>query len=127
MFIILPNFLFPSGRKQGGSSSCRDRFVPELLANNQIAGCTHVWCIPSKEGHPRSTNATDSLKRETLFCQVCFAPDLGVAAGLKHLSRALCVIRIEIVPVALVSRSLSWGEERVGDTVLGSELMKNEK
>lgn len=53
--------LFPSGRKQRWSSKCRDRFVPELLANNQIAGHAHVWCIPRKGGHPRSTNSTKAV------------------------------------------------------------------
>lgn len=52
------------------------------------------------------------LKREPLLCQGCFVPDLGVAANFEHLSRALCVIQIEFVPVALVSSSLTFGGRR---------------
>lgn len=68
---------------------------------------------PKQGGTPKTYQChKGSLKREPLLCQACFVPDLGVAASVKHLSRALCVIQIEIVPVALVSSSLySRGRE----------------
>lgn len=65
---------------------------------------------PKEGGTPKIYQChKGSLKREPLLCQTCFVPGLGVAASVEHLSRALCVIQIEIVPVALVSSSLSLG------------------
>lgn len=66
---------------------------------------------PKKGGTPKIYQFhKGSLKREPLLCQGCFVPDLGVAVSFEHLSRALCVIQIEIVPVALVLSSFSLGE-----------------
>lgn len=65
---------------------------------------------PKEGGTPKIYQChKGSLKREPLLCQGCFVTDLGVAASFEHLSRALCVIQIKIVPVTLFSSSLSSG------------------
>lgn len=67
---------------------------------------------------------TQDLPQRQLEKGAFTLPGLGVAASFQHLSRALCVIQIEILFQVASPR----GEERVGDTVLGSELdMKNEE